>query len=213
MSVPWVGNTDDRSPHDGRTKFGRRAGAWYRQRIADFLRSNGGLFGIAVGEIDDLAAELVNYYVEDSRLPWYGRWVAEEHYRGRRYSAGFWTLDERLLLAELPQEIMQLRRSKARESDKARLASLDDWLRADIAGTLQFGGEKGGAPNLLPELRSKMRLAAKVRRRRKCAKCGCRFIRGSRRHDTCTKCRAQNSMVAISLQAGQARPGRERLDT
>jgi len=101
-------------------------------------------------------------------------WRPETEYRGPGYAAGAWVIRRERVVADFREAVRAGFRRVAREKDAAVLTSLDDWLRADAAGTLHYCGAPGGSVSLDEDTRAAL---ARARSRRlppprACGDCG-----------------------------------------
>jgi hypothetical protein len=165
---------------DGRVKFGHKARQWMagliRARLVAEYRKRG-----VVWEADQLDAVVAWYepwvcVSEDLEslgieTPYYATWVPTDSYRGSGFSTGEWRVLWYEVLRDLPEAVVAV----ARTIDAKWIHSLEDWLRADLAGTLHYGGAKGGTDRL--DQHQRLELMDATYRRRKswpriCADCG-----------------------------------------
>lgn len=131
----------------------------------------------------------LDWLLEDAMR--YVLWRPEAEYRGPGYAAGAWALRRDIVAEDFPEAVREGFRRMAREKDAPALASLDDWLRADAAGTLHYRGAPGGSVYLDAATRAGL---ARARSRRPwpraCADCGESFRPSRTDARRCPSCRA-----------------------
>ncbi|MBK7907546.1 MAG: hypothetical protein IPJ78_13430 [Gemmatimonadetes bacterium] len=157
----------DETP-ERRPKFGRRALAWFRSAVRYGVRSANAPRGV---DPDDFRERLVDWFASDHFA--YVGWVPHDEYRGMGYPTGAWRLDQPAILRDLPNAVQAVQDECARLM-LARLSSLEDWLAADLSGTLP-AAPGGGATALPSAVRDGLRVAAHGRRERSprlCPDCG-----------------------------------------
>lgn len=192
MAADWKGRDDD-----GLVRFGTRARLWLERRMRQELEKyNNGTaptkrYGVLPITQDDVVG-LVPWFMEDATH--YVEWIFYDDYAGARYTRGAWRFNAETVKRDIPQGMEELRDRAAHAADAATVATLDDWLRADMAGTLQHAGWLGGAKDmrLTPEERRGLNYSALTRRYRwpkACATCGESFRDGSCKN--CKACRAK----------------------
>jgi len=186
----WKGD----SGSAGIPRFGRKARAWMARVLDRKLRE------LAPGWNDDeVMADLVAWYMDDAER--YVKWVDDEGgYRGRGYSNGLWVIDWETVREDLHQGTTTLNSHAARERDTARFQTLDEWLRADLQGELDYPGALGGMEDVPDEIRVRVQRAAIERRRRwpiRCA-CGKSFVPDRRKARRCPDCRAANRAHVVA---------------
>jgi hypothetical protein len=159
--------------------LGRKATRWFRFRIAAWLEQYATQGGAGVVTKPDVLAALVEWYAEMPRR--YLKWVAAERYFGSRYSSGGWELIPRVILQDLGDGIVEATRV-ASAAANAKFASLDEWLRADMNGSLAYSPE-GGSSDLTKECRESLAFRAllrrskvKVRTPKVCPSCGASWV-------------------------------------
>lgn len=191
ITTDWEGKEDD-----GRTRFGRKARLWFAHALrASFTEETDDHKRVIQ---DDDLDEFVAWYCEDPER--YVEWQPEDTYRGRRFAAGGWAINNGIVNADYDQAREEIERARLRAIDAAHISSLDDWLRADIAGTLQFPGCRGGTWgwDQSPEVQSSLAAAARLRRRnwpRRCRGCGESFKADHHKARRCPTCRAEGRTV------------------
>jgi hypothetical protein len=154
----------DEDPQDGKPKFGRKAQRWFRARLLQHLRE----LQVEPALLDALA----DWYVEETTL--YVRWVPATRYSGKGFALGGWELHDDRVLADLLTGLEAVRATVATAAANA-FTSLDEWLAADLAGTIPaYGYQLGGSPRLPEALRGKLKSATWRRdllRPRECPDC------------------------------------------
>ena len=187
----WKGESTD----DGRVKFGRKARLWLDRLIRAKLSSLAGDFKSPTRfDLQDIDGMMWYLFTEDDdpiELE-YVVWADAEEYRGSEFSNGAWCVNWPAILKYLPRAVFVGERKRLRDSDNARITSLDQWLEEDIAGTLAYPGREGGSKDLPDELRSTLANAARKREKRRpieCTDCGGRFISDRRNAKRCATCR------------------------
>lgn len=192
MAADWKGRDDD-----GRVRFGTRARLWLERRMRQELeRYNNGTaptkrYGVLPITQDDVVG-LVPWFMEDATH--YVEWIFYDDYAGARYTRGAWRFNAETVKRDIPQGMEALRDRAAHTADAKAVATLDDWLRADMAGTLQHAGWLGGAEDmrLTPAERADLSDKAFARRYnwpKACATCGESFRGGE--YKNCKACRAK----------------------
>lgn len=166
-------------------KFGRRARAWLTRLLT------GSFTGIEWfrSHPDVTAEQFVAWYLESPTR--YVTWVDAEEYRGKGYANGAWTVAWDVVRADWFQALQELRDAAARARDAEQFLTLDDWLRAEVAGDLVYRGARGGTERIPDELRSRSMRLAEDRRRQwpiACA-CGKSFVRDRANARRCAECR------------------------
>lgn len=137
----WKGG-DDRED-GGRLRFGRKARHWYRAALRYGLLERQLAPEHAVDAVVERLSE-VTHSRGPARMPRYVSWKPAESYQGAGFSAGAWVIDWARLIAELPQVLMEHADDLKREADVKRFPTLDDWLRADLSGKLEYTGAQSG---------------------------------------------------------------------
>lgn len=176
---------------DGRVRFGRKAKLWLASAIRERLTATDEkhpeprVYG---QELEDIVA----WYCEEPMF--YVTWVPAAEYRGRGFSHGAWQLDYAAINRDfkLGRKVCLVRRTL--EIDNARIKSLDEWLRADIAGTLKCPGRFGGTEELSAEVVKNLSSAAANRRKRwprRCVQCDRSFKPDHHKATRCPSCRAE----------------------
>lgn len=220
--MPAAWKPDGEPNDDGRAKFGKHARRWLTSRIRQELTRylNGTAptrrYGILTITGDDVAA-LVPWFMEHPMR--YVYWVARDEYSGIRFSNGSWRFHADAVKGDIVQGMSDLYDARARAADAGAIPTLDHWLRADIAGTLTFAGDKGGGDEmrLSDDERYTLVCAALHRQRRwprPCAACGEMFRSPARRQRRCPTCLAAKRLTANTSErspkhAAAGRPPRQ----
>ena len=118
---------------------------------------------------------LLEWYLERAHI--YSQWIEDHEYRGSRFSHGAWHCDVAAVQRDVPIAFGHVDQAL----DATRFTTLDEWLEADLAGTLYYRGSEGGMSRVARENRPAAR--------RKCA-CGEKFVPKRRRARRCEKCLA-----------------------
>lgn len=127
-------------------------------------------------------------------------------FRGRGFSHGAWILDMDAINADLALAKDQLCRARLRAIDAEVIHSLDDYLRADIEGTLAYAGAEGGSGMIETELQNELSAKAWKRRMRwprKCTACGESFTPDRRTAARCPTCLAERRAPLPTKRAGR----------
>jgi hypothetical protein len=181
MADSWRGSGD------GRIKFGPKARAWLERVMRSDLEENS--WGLDRCEVEPLVRLLLEQYGYER----YVYWSDYTEYRGKGWACGCWTFFVEQLRSDTHGPVLwELRNGAAKAADAERITSLDDWLRADAAGTLQFKGEQGGTGELSRVLKTKLRLARERRYKklpRLCPKCRAEFVPNRTNTLKCESCR------------------------
>jgi hypothetical protein len=136
--------------------------------------------------------------------------VPKDEYAGRGYSYYGWAVYERELSFVL-QDLIENAREQLRESEFSEaFPSIDDWLRADIAGELPRWTkyQAQGSDNLTARMRGQLSAAARERRRRwplVCKACGDSFLRRPGQRGRPLYCPACNEARAGTSEAPDRR--------
>lgn len=188
----WKG----KKPKDGPPKFGRKAQRWFRHAVFQWLTTEPEE-GQAHVRDDSLAWKVVDWYLEEHGV--YVTWVPGDGYYGPRYSWGSWRLDEVTLTRDVRRGLQEVHnRCAAVVADS--IASLDDWLRADLNGTLPIAGALGASVLFSDErkrdLHFSMLRLTEYGPIKQCKVCDHRF-RSDRQHRAyCHECRAAGKAPA-----------------
>ena len=175
-----TGESNWRGDDEGGVRFGRRARAWLRRKAIAKLfcqarGENAGWLGGPDGYLwtPAQAAELGEWYA--SRWRDYVKWEDDSTWSGTRYANGHWAFDEKAVARDVQRALADVNRAL----DARDYPTLDEWLRADIDGKLNYKGDAGGMANVSPEMR---------RPRRRCLACGARFLPKNRKRVRCEDC-------------------------
>lgn len=220
------------NPQDERhVKLGKRALCWLGRRIKQelerYLNATAPTtrYGALTITGDDIAA-LVPWFLEDPMR--YVRWISHDNYAGKRFSTGVWRFNADAVKGDIVQGMTVLRDKATRAADAQTVATLDDWLRADTAGTLKYVGAKGGGESMRlgPDERRKLFQNALVRRAywpRPCSLCGEMFRNPAHGQKRCPACLAAKRSARESTKGktahrerrehGPSEPGRLALPT
>jgi hypothetical protein len=191
MSVSW-NERNNEEDSDGIPHFGRKGKQWLARHLRTWLLQNGGTipWRMVIGEV----TPIVEWFCEQPLR--YIMWKDATEYHGKGYSFGAWIVHWDIVKDDLADGLQKLRAQKAQAADASRITSLDDWLRADIGGTLEYRGAQGGTAQLSKELRERLARAALRRRRywhRACDDCGESFVPKRRNGRRCEECLARRT--------------------
>lgn len=178
MSESWK-----RGP-DGEPEIGKKVLAWFKRKVRAKLLPP----SFEDKASDNLVAQtdsMVEWYAEMPER--YMKWVDSDEFQGGRFSNGSWVIDWDILLRDQPEAAAEYRRRK----DAARFPTLDDWLRADAAGELEYRGDEGGMAEIPEKVRARVKEAARARllRRPAVCECGKQFARDRANAKRCPECR------------------------
>lgn len=160
--------------------FERRALRWFRCRVADILM--GVAIDIPAGTREPLNgtepyfADLLDWYCARSRR--YVYWTAAVHYQGRGFATGHWSVYSGEIEIDFERAQAEATRVHAAR-ELADVASLDQWLAADLAGSLP-AAPLGGSHELPEQARAalttlKQERELRARLRKTCPQCGGRW--------------------------------------
>lgn len=169
----WRGN-------DGLPNFGRKARKWFARLVRAKIEE-----GPSFGMTEEEREKLIERFLADP-MP-YVTWTDAEEYHGRGWSNGAWSIDWNAVREGCQAALEELRA----EAETARFPTLDDWLRAELEGTLSSHGASGGSEKLSKKLRRELLAAARARRKNRpriCRSCRAEFTPTSNRALRCTKC-------------------------
>jgi hypothetical protein len=176
MCATWRGPLRD----ENGLPFGRRAQGWLRRQIRSWLET-------AEGADEEKVAELLDWYMETPLR--YVNWKDCDEYHGRGFSMGAWTVDWPTVREDFDLGRTRLAEREAQARDYALgIRTLDDWLRADIAGTLTHPGAIGGMLFVADSLRYRGRT---LRRMAPCDACRKVFKLDRRNARNCPDCRVR----------------------
>lgn len=154
--------------------FDRRALRWFRQRLSDILR---GALDVPANKMDlagnePYFAHLLDWYCE--RVHRYVHWTPSIHYHGRGFAMGHWEVYWGEVEEDFGRAVVEAKRAHAAQA-LAPIASLEEWLAADLAGTLP-AAPVGGSVALSGDLRarlyfSRLKREPKVPDVRRCPSC------------------------------------------
>ena len=136
---------------------------------------------------------LVDWFMESAAH--FVAWYPERFYRGADRDNGAWGIREQAVDANVKHGLVSAWArydAEQREHDRNEFATLDDWLAADVAGTLKAPGAKGGSAKLPHVARMRLHSKAFARRERwplPCANCGTSFRPTKRGMKYCSACR------------------------
>lgn len=190
---PWKDRPRD--DDDGRPKFGRKARAWLARHIEKAIRQHFDASWHDEGGI----RRLVGWYMQNPQR--YVRWEDSEEYRGSGYSNGHWTVVSDAITGDEDAAVRECNAAIAREcleADAQHFPTLDDWLRADIAGELAYAGAEGGMPHA-------QRTTVPGDLRPKCRSCGKHFERDKWQSKNCADCIAAAKSVRRARQPSKYR--------
>lgn len=163
---------------DGLPTFGRKARAWFLRSLRANLREKCPL------RVNDELEPIVQWLAADPRR--YVEWLDDEQYRGRRYSNGAWVIDWKAVAEGFHAALADI----VTAAECERLRTLDDWLRADLDGSLKYV-RAGGSGSLSREVREQLAETARARRRTwpiGCVDCGKTFRRRPRARGKPIRC-------------------------
>jgi hypothetical protein len=152
--MDWRGESDD-AP-----RFTRGARRWFAQHIRAAIETEPqatAIYELRPEEIGQVVGWLQERYTE------YVSYLPTEEYRGRGWSHGAWVVDRAALKTGWRLALNTIRGDEG-EAEASVTDSLDEWLRADIAGTVQ--GVKGGDAAIPDEQWASLAGAADARRKR-----------------------------------------------
>lgn len=163
----WKGEESEGFP-----KFGKKARQWFLRSLRANLKEK--CFLRAKDELESI----VQWLAADPTA--YVTWIDDEQYHGRRYSNGAWVIDWKAIAEGCDAALAD----STATAERSRLRTLDDWLRADLDGSLKHI-PAGGSVSLNQEVREQLAETARARRRTwpiGCVDCGETFLRrpGSR---------------------------------
>lgn len=183
----WKGN----EPSDGMAKFGKRARRWFSLAVLCHLWHSRGANGAKLFDDEALVERLAEWFTEEAEC--YVVWVPTKGYVGKGFTTGEWQLDAFALKRDLPTALQEIRNTSVRELARG-IGSLDEWLLADLRGTLPTSGAVGGSVHFTEERRRGLHLR-KMRLTewgpyRECQTCHHRFRMDRRHRAHCQECRA-----------------------
>jgi hypothetical protein len=166
---------------DEPVRFNRKAQAWLRRNIRSTIfapstddpefpfesKHDGVLWNATV------VNWLLDWYLE--RPLRYVRWEDATEWRGRGFSSGAWVYVETAVLTDRKEGVAVV----DKRIDESHCATLDEWLRADIAGELLYAGAPSGMERVTTENRAPSK--------RRC-ECGARFLPSRRNGRRCCAC-------------------------
>jgi hypothetical protein len=130
-----------------------------------------------------------------SRIDRFTIFVPLAEYRGDNYAMGGWQVRWNAIHRVIADVCCEIVEAKRVARDAARYPTLDDWLRADIAGTLRHRGADGGMGKVPGKVRGRLKREASARRLALlrstaivCA-CGASFTPDRANATRCDKCR------------------------
>lgn len=185
---PWKDEGDE----DTGPRIGRDVRAWFGRRLDVILNRPAPWGDVTIEEVVSM------YYMDKAGSggpECFLDWEDSDEYRGKGWSNGFWAVDVKTVLAELPYAIHYVRRAKARALDAQRFPTLDEWLDAEARGNL---ADKWGAPGAEP-ITTLALIASDADagappetdpRTERCRKCKQIFTPQSRRQCVCISCLA-----------------------
>ncbi len=143
----------------------------------------------------ELQEDLLSWYLEDSSL--YVSWVPTPAYFGPKHACGSWKVETEIVERDYLLGWKTVRRRNARIHDPA-FSTLDEWLRADAAGTLRDPGHPGGKFEMDLPLQDHARLLSASYKRRKswpqsCPQCGESFRKKVSNQKRCDNCRSREA--------------------
>lgn len=169
-------------------KFGREARAWLRRLLTARIKTIDWIqTSLAAGDIT--AERLVEYFLAEPKL--YVTWLDSQIYSGKGQPVGLWEVNWPAVEEDYNDAIRTVRSVVGKISDDERFPTLDDWLRADMAGELRYAGSASGMEDVPPEMRERTKELARQRELRRpieCASCGASFVRHRRNGRRCKKC-------------------------
>ncbi len=187
---PWKDRGEDGNPSDGRAKFGRRARAWFLEAVYAYLTVPTKPGAAPVVEDADTAWAIARRL--QLNAPELVYWQPMDRYSGRGFSTGSYQLRLAAILQAV-EVIAREMKDAALAKASAHITTLDEWLAADLAGTLPRGAE-GGAAKIPAHDREWLAIYAAARRNTitPCATCGMRFKRAHMKRRNCPSCVAKN---------------------
>jgi hypothetical protein len=148
---------------DVRAWFNRSLRTQFTVPAADRATGKAGIQRVVVAALRALASAGCDTTVDDL-LAWFDdraaafcRWDDYDAYQGDGFPAGEWCIEwgdiEGALCSECPAQFREIHH---RAVDDARYATLEDWLRADIADTLVWRGADGGMSNVPVDVQNRL---------------------------------------------------------
>lgn len=179
----WKGEGDGGEVGD-KPRFGRKGRRWLARCIKEKLqemktKENGPARDGMEWDTD----ALVQWFMQKPRR--FVKWENADEYRGKSYTTGAWVVVWDKVNKTIPTAIS--------EAENEPIESLDDWLRADLEGTL-ISAIDGGAHNLPGKLRRQLAQSARARRMLiplVCVDCRVEFPRRKGYPKRCPKCAHQ----------------------
>lgn len=179
MSETWKHATGRSEDDDGLPKFGKKARKWFLRLLRAKLEGN--RFDITDEELEPVIARFAG-----DPMP-YVKWKDSDQYHGGQYSNGSWTIDWSAVVEGCASALRELRA----DAEMARFPTLDDWLHAEVEGTLPASCARGGSAKLPKKLRRELQTAARIRRKNRpriCRGCRSEFTPTCNRALRCRKC-------------------------
>jgi len=159
-------NVDDLFPGEPRENDGeswdqvaRALKPWIREYLRYLLTASNSK-NLDQLPIEEELEALLEYYCAVPSC--YLEWSPTDPDRG----TGFWTLNLETTTEEISQQRMEIRHQRGRLRDEKRVKSLDEWLREDREGTLEYPGAQGGRAAVPVELRASLTEMASRRKAR-----------------------------------------------
>jgi hypothetical protein len=175
----------------GDPTFGRDEAVWLRRRImahvfGDLNPETGWRTGPdKLGWPPCLIDEFLDVYAAEDPLR-FVEWIDNDTFLGEGFANGSWHLKPKAVDAFSKQALDIVDRA----IDAREFPTLDEWLKADIDGTLCFRGEAGGMSLVSPELRDAIKAKRAERGdRRRCRACGEAFKADRANAKNCQPCR------------------------
>jgi DNA-directed RNA polymerase subunit RPC12/RpoP len=186
MSETWKrapGREED-DGNEGLPKFGRKARLWFARQLnakLDELRNTYPLHSLT----DDEAGLVLARFLDDPSQ--YIIWVDSKEFSGGRYSYGAWRIHWEGVIEDLREFVREIRE----DAQRAAIASLDDWLRADLADSLNYKVRDSGSEKLSDEVKERLSETARARRRTwplRCVDCAHTFFRQPKQKGQAIRC-------------------------
>lgn len=189
MSETWKKQTgwSDESGDDGLPKFGKKASAWFGRLLRTRLTTDDPqwveFFGVRItaGELDAVVSWLAESPMK------YVKWKDSDEYHGGGFANGGWVISWEAVRDALPDVLSRIRAA----GQAARFPTLDEWLLADLRGSVKIETARGGAEKLPKRLRRELQQKARARRKgkpRTCCTCRGEFQPTCNRARRCKAC-------------------------
>lgn len=180
MKEQWKRDIDDNQSRPP-VKFGKKARAWLCRVLTAELftpsKTTEGFFDRGTIEWDQWAVDiLIDWYLQKPER--YVSWEDDKRWCGARFSCGQYVLNKKSVLADIEEGIKLVDIACDNYANK----TLDDWLLADIEGTLCYKGDVGGMSRIPEGMR------ARTKTKRRCLGCG-RLFEKQRNAKRCIDCR------------------------